>query len=123
MDAEELAGALTELADWARRHAPRPDPPGRRRVGEHFGAAPTELPVVAESLRSWDRPNLQVALDVWLADREVEVLGLPQMEGYRAGLVELVRGGDWSSGVELGGVEHVTVALGEHERVVCVKSG
>src|SRR3954451_19290307 len=75
------------------RHAPRPDPPVRRRLEAHFGADPTELPVVGQSLQAWDRPNLQVALDAWLEGRGVEVSALPMMEGYRAGLVELVRGG------------------------------
>jgi len=74
-------------------------------------------------LEAWDRPNFQVALDAWLVDREVEVVGLAVMEGYRAGLAELVRGGHWASSVELGGVEHVTVPLGETESVSCVQSG
>jgi hypothetical protein len=123
VEPEELAGALRRLADWAERHAPEPEPPVRRRLREHFGGDPGELPVVTRSLEAWDRPNLQMALDAWLIDREVEVVGLAVMEGYRAGLAELIRGGDWASSVELGGVEHVTIPLGEKESVSCVQSG
>ena len=56
-----------------------------------LGHDPAELPIVSRPLAAWDRPNFQVALDAWLAGREVEVVGLPVMEGYRAGLAELVR--------------------------------
>ena len=45
--------------------------------------------------------------------RGVEVVGLPTMQGYRAGLAELVRGGHWVSGIQPGAVEHVHVPLGE----------
>ena len=45
------------------------------------------------------------------------------MQGYRAGLAELVRGAEWMSEFEFGAVAHVTVPLGEHESVLCVESG
>src|SRR3712207_8172673 len=54
---------------------------------------------------------------------DVEVVGLPLMQGYRAGLAELVRGPEWLDSVELGAVEHVAIALGEHESVTCVQAG
>ena len=60
-------------------------------------------------------------MDAWLTGREVEIVGLAVMEGYRAGLAELVRGGPWASAVELGGVEHVTVPL-ERTRASPVRS-
>ena len=64
-----------------------------------------------------------MAIDAWSAGREVEVVGLPVIEGYRAGLAELVRSSEWGPRLELGAVEHVTVPLGEHESVTCVQSG
>jgi len=120
---EELADALKRLTEWAQEHAPRPEPPVRRRLREHLGRDPRDLPIVSRSLQSWDRPNFQVAIDAWSAGREVDVVGLPVMEGYRAGLAELVRGSNWGPSVELGAVEYVTVPLGEHEDVSCVESG
>jgi DNA polymerase III delta prime subunit len=45
------------------------------------------------------------------------------MHGYRAGLAELVRAGEWMEQFQLGAVEHTTVPLGEHESVLCVQSG
>ena len=123
VEPEELAEALTRLARWAERHTPVPESAVRRRLREHFGIDPMELPVVTRPLQPWDRPNLQVALDVWLEDREVEVVGVAMMEGYRAGLAELVRGGQWAAEVQLGAPAHVAVALGEGESVTCVESG
>ncbi len=120
---EELAGALTRLMEWAHEHAPRPEPPVRRRLREHLGRDPRDLPIVSRSLEAWDRPNFQVAVDAWSAGREVDVVGLPVIQGYRAGLAELVRGSEWGPSVELGAVEYVTVPLGEHDSVSCVESG
>ena len=123
VEPEELASALVRLTEWAEERAPEPEPPVRRRLREHFGQDPAELPIVTRALEPWDRPNFQVAIDEWAVGREVEVAGLPMMQGYRAGLAELVRRGEWMSELELGAVAHVTVPLGEHESVLCVESG
>ena len=123
MEPEELANALVRLTKWAEERAPEPEPPVRRRLREHFNRDPAELPIVARSLEPWDRPNFQVAVDEWTVGRDVEVVGLPVMQGYRAGLAELVRGAEWMSELEFGAVAHVTVPLGEHESVLCVESG
>jgi hypothetical protein len=123
VEPEELAGALKRLAQWAERYAPVAESPVRRRLRAHFGVDPADLPVVSRPLQQWDRPNLQVAMDAWLVGREVEVLGVASMQGYRAGLAELVRGGEWASALELGAIEHVEVPLGEHDSVTCVQTG
>ena len=123
MEPEELADSLKRLAAWAERNAPEPESAVRQRLRDHLGCDPAELPIVSRPLADWDRPNFQVAIDAWTADREVEVVGLPVIEGYRAGLAELVRSSEWGPRLELGAVEHVTVPLGEHESVTCVQSG
>lgn len=123
MEPEELAGAIKRLTEWAERHAPEPEPEVRRRLRGHFAVDPFDLPVVSRALAAWDRPNLTVALDTWLVTRRSEVLGVPVMQGYRAGLAELVRGSQWLPSIEFGGVEHITVALGSEDEVRCVRSG
>lgn len=123
VDPEDVARALLSLQEWAQKHAPRPEAPVARLLTEHFGTDPSELPIVSRPLAAWDRPNLQLALDAWLEGRDVRVVGLATMHGYRAGLAELVRGGPWASQIELGAVEYVTVPLGEHDSVTCVVSG
>jgi hypothetical protein len=123
VEPEELAGALKRLREWADEHAPHPEPAVRRRLREHLGRDPRELPIVSRALAAWDRPNFQVAIDAWCADRDHEVVGLPVMQGYRAGLSELVGGQEWLNRLQPGAVEHVTVPLGEHESISCVQSG
>src|SRR3954468_22762731 len=85
MEPEELAGAIKRLTEWAEEHAPRPESAVRRRVGSDLGGGPAEGPIVARAPAGLDRPNIQVAVDAWCRGREVEVVGLPVMQGYRAG--------------------------------------
>src|SRR4051794_28496000 len=117
MEPEELAGAIKRLTDWAEEHAPAPEPELRRRLAEHLAADPRDMPVVSRALQSWDRPNFQVAIDRWTAGREVEVVGLPLMQGYRAGIAELVRGHEWLERNQPGAPEHVAVPLGGSESI------
>jgi hypothetical protein len=64
-----------------------------------------------------------VAVDAWSEGRDVDVVGLPLMHGYRAGLAELAQPAEWGPEFKLGAVQHVTVPLGEQESVACVQSG
>src|SRR6476661_213710 len=95
MEPEELASAIKRLTEWAEEHAPRPESAVRQRLRAHLGGDPAERPIVSRALSAWDRPNFQVAVDAWCRGRELEVVGLPVMQGYRAGLAELVRGPEW----------------------------
>jgi len=120
---EDLADALKRLAAWAEEHAPQPEPPIRRLLREHLEADPRELPVVSRALEVWDRPNFQVAIDLWTDGRQVDLVGLPVMQGYRAGLAELARGLPFMPQLQPGAVEHVAVPLGQRETITCVQSG
>jgi hypothetical protein len=123
VEPEELPSALKRLSAWAEQHAPAPEPEVRKLLRAHLGAEPGELPVASRPLAAWDRPNLQLALDEWLQGREVDVLGLPAARGYRAGLAELVRAGPYLPDMNPGGVEWMTIPLGEDETITCVRSG
>jgi hypothetical protein len=123
VEPEELASALKRLADWAEEHAPEPEPALRRLLREHLGGDPRDMPVVSRGLAQWDRPNFQVAIDAWTETRDVRVVGLPVMQGYRAGLAELARGSQWLGPLEPSAPELVTVPLGVHESITCVQSG
>jgi hypothetical protein len=115
VEPEELASALVRLTEWAEDRCARAGAASAEALREHFGRDPAELPIVARALAPWDRP-----VDEWAVGRDVEVVGLPVMQGNRAGLAELVRGAEWMSKLEFGAVAHVTVPLGEHESVLCV---
>jgi hypothetical protein len=80
----------------------------------------------------WERANLQVAIDAYLAsgERSHELVGLSAQRGWHMGLAELAQrpapgGGGWiavSYGAQAGPQEHVTVQIGERT-IVCVAAG
>lgn len=128
---EELARALRDLQVWATTHAPPEESHLRVRVREHLRADPAEFPVVSREIPSWERANLQVALDAYLADerRSHELVGLSAQRGWHMGLAELAQrptqGGGWVAvgfGAQAGPQEHVTVQVGERT-IVCVAAG
>ncbi len=116
MEIPDLARAIKELHEWALTHAPAPEPPVRQRLREHLGTDPVDLEVVTETLASYDRPNLQVALDAYEheTDDEMSVMGLTTSEhGMRAGLAALARVAAGGVTVTPGPVEHVRVNVGD----------
>jgi hypothetical protein len=129
---EELASALRDLTAWAAAHAPVEESPLRARLRDHLGCDPAELPVVSKEIPVWERANLQVALDAYLASegRSHEYVGLSAQRGWHIGLAELAqrpqsgtRG--WASygfSPDAGPKEHVTVQVGERT-IVCVAAG
>jgi len=123
MNPVKLAKSIKQLNMWAHRHAPEPESEPRRRLREHFGGDPAALPVVSRALRAWERPNLQVAIDAFIADRTTELHGLLIPRYQPVGLTEIARGGSMTSGVAVSEPEHVTIPLGEGEGVACVQSG
>ena len=112
-------------------HAPAEESPLRVRIRDHLGLDPAELPVVSNALPGWERANLQVALDAYLAEsgRSHEFVGLSAQRGWHMGLAELAQRpgrqlGGWVgwTGPQAGPQEHVTVQVGERT-IVCVASG
>jgi hypothetical protein len=96
----------------------------RERLRAHFGADPTDLPIVTRPLEAWDRPNFQVAIDAFLEQRSAELVGLAAMPGYEIGLAELAGASEWAgNAISVRAPEHVTVPLGEAESITCVQLG
>jgi DNA polymerase III delta prime subunit len=124
MEPAELADAIKRLTAWAEEHAPEPEAELHTRLRAHFGADPTDLPIVTRPLQAWDRPNFQVAIDAFLAQRTAELIGLSTMPGYEIGLAELAGTTDWAgNAISVRAPEHVTVPLGEDESITCIQLG
>jgi hypothetical protein len=127
---EQLAVAIRDLVDWARARAPSEESPLRRRIVEHLGCDPSELPIVSRSFSPWQRANLQVALDAYLAGegREHEFVGMSSQRGWHMGLAELVQPRQagrmmmTTIGPSAGPQQHTTVQVGERT-IVCVAAG
>jgi cell division protease FtsH len=54
------------------------EPPFRGLVRDHLGVDPSELPVVAEDVPTWDHANLQLGLEALVASdgRGAELVGI-----------------------------------------------
>jgi hypothetical protein len=129
VEPQQLARAFLGLWEWAQSQAVDEDEDELQvRLQTHFDGEARGLPVVSRALAGYQRVNFQVAIDAYLErrGRSAELIGLPMMEGYRAGLAELVRGGrhsPWMSGAgEAGPIEYEPVDVGE-QRVMCVAAG
>jgi hypothetical protein len=128
---EALGTAIRDLNAWAQAHAPAEESPLRRRIAEHLACDPSELPVVSRSFSPWERANLQVAVDAYLAaeGREHEFVGTSAQRGWHMGLAELAQrpqGGARAVVIGMGPIaapqEHTTVQVGDRT-IVCVASG
>ena len=125
MRPEELAGAISELVEWAHTHAPEPEPELRRRLREHLALDPAGLEVVSAELSRYDHVNFQVALDAHVAGAgsEVELIGLPLDRGFRAGLAELAQTASmFGNGLRPAPMEYMEIDVGD-QVVSCIKAG
>lgn len=90
---------------------------------EHLGAAPDELPVVAEDVSAWDHANLQLALEsvVGAESRSVRLVGVGGGRRYFKGLSfgDLVH----TREATLGSVEYENLPVGPGKTHPCVKYG
>jgi DNA polymerase III delta prime subunit len=105
--------AMTEAAD-------RPEPPLLARLRAHLGVEPAELPVLSASFGIAERPNLQLALDAVLPERETIGLFNPHMH-RGAGFAQLfMHSGRGMVGAQP--VEYADVELGDGRVIRCIAS-
>lgn len=79
----EFVRAMSEAAD-------NPESPVLRRLRAHLGGEPEEMPVNSASFNAADRPNLQLALDAVLADRETIGVFNPHRHHMSVGFSQVV---------------------------------
>ena len=121
----DLSDALQELVNLAQ--VPRPDPPFKQLLTDHFGADPSGLPSIVENFDLTDHPNLQIALDAYLEGegRSGTTLGItsPHKRYMGIGLSDLVGARSTDDAPTPGPVEYLTVALGDDSLLTCVRNG
>ena len=124
LDLERLATALQELSRFAVEHAPSRPPPTRALIVDHLGGDPTPMPIVIDQHALVDRPNLQLALDAWVAgpDRTLELLGMssPHRGPMELELSELIVDVTWGPPLTLGPVAYSEVPVGVGRTLTCV---
>ncbi|HUE26066.1 MAG TPA: AAA family ATPase [Solirubrobacteraceae bacterium] len=123
LDVGEFGSAFLDFMRAITEAAQRPESPLLARLREHLGVAPDELPVTAASFGIADRPNLQLALDAVLPERETIGLANPHMHNGGAGFAQLfARSGHGQGPFGLGPVEYADVEVGDGRVVRCVTS-
>ena len=98
-----------------------------RKLRDHFGAEPSGLPIVSQSVIGHDHPNMHSAIEAYIAagNRSAEILGVVGLNGFMGnGLADLVapRGG-FGSAANQGPVEYANVELDGNRVVACIERG
>ncbi len=120
--AGEFAAVFVEFMRAMSEAAETPEPILLSRIREHLGVEPGELPVTSAGFGVAERPNLQLALDAVLADRETVGLASPHMGPMDSGFKQLFA--RWGPGLRSGvvPVEYADVELGDGRVVRCIAS-
>ncbi len=116
---DEFASTFVRFMEAMTEAARRPESPLMSRLREHLGVEPGDLPITAVQFGVAERPNLQLALDAVLPERETIGLGNPQMHHGGSGFTQLLT--RWQDGPQ-GPVEHVNVEIGDGRVVRCISS-
>ena len=93
-----------------------------RRLREHLGADPTELPTTAVDFPQTEQANLQLAIEDVLAD--AEILGYTQRRPAfgSVGLAEIVAGSGMTGPISFGPVGYADVEVGDGRVIQCITS-
>jgi DNA polymerase III delta prime subunit len=120
-----FAGAFEQLMEEVHRLAPRGGDSLLRRLREHLGDDPAQVPVVGETFPMYDHVNVQVALDALLAapGRGWELVGIAGQHGRHMGLSEMVANMAGGMFLAPGPVDYVNLASGPRSRRACVNAG
>ena len=94
------------------------------RIRAHVGTEPTLLPVIAEELDPFEQPNVQVALDDYLArdGRQADLVGVAA-ENKRFMALSLSDLLSRRSGLAEGPVDYVNFHLADDQVLSCVQYG
>lgn len=129
---EDFGASFKGFLDHIAAQAPTEDPVFLRLLRNHFGADPATFPIVAEQFESSEHPNVQRAIDFYVADRNcaTNLIGVTgdQSFAYAAiGLSQLImpaRSGMWGGlSVTQGPVQYVNIGLDDARVLACVQCG
>jgi hypothetical protein len=120
----QFARVFRSVAEWAAIEVHGDRSPFKTLLSEFFGANPAGFPVTLDSVKTYDHPNLQLAIDAYLAGDDVHhrLVGFGGHIGYAemslSGLVH-----DIGFGITIGPVRRTVVPLDGDRSVACVTAG
>jgi hypothetical protein len=126
--ASDFMASFKGFMDEVVRQAPAPEEPiFLRRLREHFGQDPTNLPILGEQFKRADHPNLHLALTDYVTSggRTFDLYGLSvQNDHMGIRLSQLARNetNDWIRPRE-SPLEYVNIPLNDDQVLACVQTG
>jgi ATPase family associated with various cellular activities (AAA) len=122
-DVRRLGQRLLERAVRTARHE---DNPIGRLLREHLGPGAASMPLVSGSWLQYDHVNMQLGLEVWLAQagRRHELVGVTGFRHTEFGLADLMQPGRYRQHFGIGNVATVALPAGSGGRTrSCVRCG
>ena len=128
----EFGASFKGFLDQMAAQAPTEEPIFLTRLRAHFSADPSAFPIVAEEFEPSDHPNIQRAIDGYLAEqrRSMELIGITgdQMFAYGGGsLAQLIKpagaGMFGGQAATQGPVQYVNIPLEDEHVIACVQCG
>jgi hypothetical protein len=132
LDPARLSAAVTAFTAFMEAVTAAATPqssPLLERIQAHLGADPTQLPVIAEEYDAFEHPNVQVALDAYLAgpDRQAELVGVgtnnKRFMPFSLSDLLIQSGMGGRGGLAEGPVDYVNFHLAHGRVLSCVQFG
>ncbi|HEX8632099.1 MAG TPA: ATP-binding protein, partial [Catenuloplanes sp.] len=125
-DVRRFGRQFHEFMEAMSRLRPAEEPsPLWQRLRDHLGAEPAGLPVVTETFAAYEHPNVQAALDAYLAGSgaTAELVGITGPGREHEGLTDIVVATGHNRQFSLGAVDYTTVPVGVGRETSCVSFG
>src|SRR4051794_23929726 len=126
LDVRAFANEFRAFMKALQKATPPPEPTAlARRLNEHLGADPGELPVTVESLPAYEQANVQAAMDAYLAGEGItaELIGIVGSGREHQGFADLVDAARKHGQYDVGAVDYATVSVGVGKERACVNFG
>lgn len=130
ISAQDFGASFKGFLDQMSAAAPAEEPVFRRRLREHFGCEPNELPTLSEKFPSYDHANLHRALEAEFsaADCSVATFGVTNPHPYMSAALSMLAAPAKASlmggeGPVEGPVQYTNITLDDDRVVACVQSG
>src|SRR5262245_54986035 len=127
---EDFGATFQSFMKQMAHQAPAEDPFFVSRLRTHLGHEPATLPVVSETFPEHEHPDVQQALDSWLAEHQAksEIVGvMDESAWFGVSLARLVAprpSGMMAGGVATEGpVQYVNLPLDNDRLLTCVQRG
>jgi DNA polymerase III delta prime subunit len=113
---EDFIRAMTAAAQ-------RPEPEVARRVRDHLGADPKDLPATTAEFSATERANVQLAIEAVLPDAELIAFTQRHMSPVPLALADVTGGSNPYASLAYGTTRYVEVEVGDGRVVRCIESG